>query len=126
ISVEGDRFTALTRWCANGLPPASDEAKSAVSRALEKMRELGAWALLPGDAQWPEPFDRTLPGVGGLFVRGDLRLDRPQVAVVGSRHATQYGLAFAADLASALAAEGCVVVSGGALGIDGAAHRGAL
>jgi DNA processing protein len=48
------------------------------------------------------------------------------VAVVGTRHADPEGLAFARQLGRDLAAAGCTVVSGGALGIDGAAHRGAL
>lgn len=51
---------------------------------------------------------------------------RRAVAIVGSRSATDESLAFAHDLAFQLAAAGVVVVSGGAIGVDGAAHRGAL
>jgi DNA processing protein len=80
----------------------------------------------PSDDQWPDRLARTKPAVKKLFVRGGLDLSRPAVAVVGSRHATQYGLSFAADLAGTLAGDGFTIVSGGALGIDGAAHRGAL
>lgn len=66
-----------------------------------------------------------------LYLRGALAtaagaLDAPAVAVVGARDATAYGLAIARDLGRALAESGLVVVSGLALGIDGAAHRGAL
>jgi DNA processing protein len=54
-------------------------------------------------------------------------LDRaPRVAVVGTRSATRYGLGVAAQLGADLAAAGVVVVSGLALGIDGAAHEGAV
>lgn len=63
-----------------------------------------------------------------LFVEGT-RLDvfeRPRVAVVGTRAATPHGLADARDLGAALARAGIVVVSGLAIGIDGAAHQGAL
>ncbi len=68
----------------------------------------------------PEP-----PGV--LFWRGDLTaLDRPAVAVVGTRNATPDGLAVAFEMGRDLAAAGVCVVSGLALGIDGAAHRGCL
>lgn len=68
----------------------------------------------------PEP-----PGV--LFWMGDLSvLDRPSVAVVGTRNATPDGLAIAFELGRDLAAAGLCVVSGLALGIDGAAHRGCL
>jgi DNA processing protein len=66
-----------------------------------------------------------------LYLRGALadheaRLDAPSIAVVGARDATSYGLAIARHLGRALAESGLVVVSGLALGIDGAAHRGAL
>ncbi|MBM4228896.1 MAG: DNA-protecting protein DprA [Gammaproteobacteria bacterium] len=62
-----------------------------------------------------------------LFARGDpALLARTQLAVVGSRAATPSGLAFAAELASALCHAGFAVTSGLARGIDGAAHRGAL
>jgi DNA processing protein len=66
-----------------------------------------------------------------LYLRGALAgvtaaLDAPSIAVVGARDATGYGLAIARDLGRALAEAGLVVVSGLALGIDGAAHRGAL
>ncbi|HET8576976.1 MAG TPA: DNA-processing protein DprA [Methylomirabilota bacterium] len=62
-----------------------------------------------------------------LWVRGTLTAeDALAVAVVGSRHATPYGLAVAESLAADLAARGMTVVSGLARGIDSAAHRGAL
>ncbi len=65
------------------------------------------------------------PGV--LFWRGDLAsLDRPCVAVVGTRHATPDGRSVAFELGRDLAGAGICVVSGLALGIDGAAHLGTL
>lgn len=53
-------------------------------------------------------------------------LGAPRVVVVGTRKPSQYGLEMAAGLARDLAEQGCVVVSGLALGVDAAAHRGAL
>lgn len=62
-----------------------------------------------------------------LFVRGESSwLSMPQVAVVGSRNATPQGIRNAENFSRHLAAGGFVVTSGLALGIDGAAHRGAL
>lgn len=62
-----------------------------------------------------------------LYVRGRLDLlNSPQIAMVGSRRASSAGLAHARDFARVLATNGLTVTSGGALGIDAAAHLGAL
>ncbi len=76
-------------------------------------------------------YPRRLREIGGppplLFVRGDIGLlHEPQIAIVGSRNPTAGGLATARDFAGYLAGLGLVVTSGLALGIDGAAHDGAL
>ncbi|WP_089098492.1 DNA-processing protein DprA [Streptomyces hyaluromycini] len=97
---------------------------------LAVAREAGARFVCPGDAEWPSQLDdlgdaRPL----GLWVRGlpSLRMWALRaVAVVGARACTEYGAHMAAVLAAGLAERGWVVVSGGAYGVDGAAHRGAL
>lgn len=62
-----------------------------------------------------------------LFVRGAVSvLDSPQIALVGSRHATPSGLKNAEQFSACLAESGMTVTSGLAQGVDGAAHRGAL
>lgn len=64
-----------------------------------------------------------------LFIQSDNwedLLNRPRVAIVGSRKVTAYGRAVTAKLASELAAQGIVIVSGLALGVDGIAHQAAL
>lgn len=62
-----------------------------------------------------------------LFVQGDTAvLSLPQLAIVGSRNATASGLATAKSFARTLAASGFAITSGLALGVDGAAHNGAL
>ncbi len=65
--------------------------------------------------------------IGGLWVSGSLEgLRRPCVAVVGTRAATPYGRRIATAFARDLASSGCCIISGLALGIDAAAHEGAL
>jgi len=62
-----------------------------------------------------------------LGVRGDVEwLKQPQIAVVGSRHASQSGLAIAQDFAKYLSTQGLTITSGLALGIDAMAHQGGL
>jgi DNA processing protein len=87
----------------------------------------GIGVTWPGQPDYPSALvnDPERPGV--LFWRGDLRhLARPCVAVVGTRRATPDGRSVAFELGRDLAAAGVCVVSGLALGIDGAAHAGAL
>lgn len=87
----------------------------------------GAWTLRPADPGWPGLLNEIhdppelLRGCGEAGL-----LDRPALAIIGTRKATARGLAVARGLGRALAARGWVIVSGLALGIDGAAHRGAL
>jgi DNA processing protein len=90
----------------------------------------GARVVVPGDEEWPGALD----DLGDraplcLWVAGDLLLSdavRKAVAVVGARACTDYGANVAAELASGLGDRGWTVVSGGAYGIDAAAHRGAM
>jgi len=86
--------------------------------------------VCPGDVEWPAQLDDLGDARPvGLWVRGlpNLRVwALKSVAVVGARACTEYGAHMAATLAAGLAEDGWVVVSGGAYGVDGAAHRGAL
>lgn len=79
-----------------------------------------------GSEQYPSVFEALEDPPGRLFVRGPIDLSRPRVAVVGTRRPTERGRRLAQALGRGLASAGVVVVSGGALGIDGAAHRGAV
>jgi DNA processing protein len=113
---------ALARWSAriSRLPPPGQLAKDLAESRL----------ICPGDSEWPT----QLAALGvtapvGLWLHGqaDLRFAcLRSVSVVGSRSATGYGLHVATELAATLAERGCAVVSGGAYGIDAAAHRGAM
>lgn len=120
-------------WSSLGLP----EACSAARRSAE-VRERAAQSLAWLDAEahhllmWDAPI---YPGLLAeladapplLFIAGDPGLlEQPQLAMVGSRRASRPGLDTAHSFARSLAAGGFVITSGLALGIDGAAHRGAL
>ena len=101
---------------------------------------VGARYVCPGDDDWPQQLDdlarldlcgadRRGGAPFGLWARGSLpgaALRGRSVAIVGSRSATAYGEHVAGDLAMECAERGYVVVSGGAYGIDAAAHRGSL
>jgi DNA processing protein len=95
---------------------------------LARYRAAGVSVLLPGGTGYPTALvgDPGAPAV--LTALGDATVaeGRPAVAVVGTRSATPYGASVAAELGRGLAASGVVVVSGLALGIDAAAHAGAL
>jgi DNA processing protein len=99
-----------------------------LSEVEARHRRAGVKVLLPGMNEYPTILvgDPGAPAV--LFVLGDSTVleHRPRVAIVGTRSATHYGRQVASELARDLAAEGVVVVSGLARGIDGAAHAGAL
>ncbi|MCD7444085.1 DNA-processing protein DprA [Streptomyces lincolnensis] len=118
--VSGKRWAGLLARAGRAEP----------ERDLAVAREAGVRFVAPGDGEWPGQLDdlgdaRPL----GLWVRGRASLRMwalRSVAVVGARACTEYGAHMAATLAAGLAERGWVVVSGGAYGVDGAAHRGAL
>src|SRR5699024_3097732 len=94
---------------------------------LEQHRAAGIAVLLPGDPAWPAALVHDPASPAALFVQGDVGLlGARAVAVVGTRRCTAAGARVARQLGAGLADAGVVVVSGLAVGIDGAAHRGAL
>ncbi len=97
---------------------------------IERACRDGIRLACPGDDEWPEGLDELGPARPyALWVRGqaDLRFScLRSVSMVGSRAATSYGAHVAAEIAADLGERGWTVVSGGAYGIDAAAHRGAL
>lgn len=140
-----DRARAVTRLRESIGDPAEELSQRRLLAALDRwgprlgridpdrdarvLRELGGRVLVRGDDGWPRGLDDLGPAAPAcLWVRGDVGAltGRAAVALVGARAATGYGTAVAADLACGLADRGHAVVSGGAYGIDAAAHRGAL
>ena len=84
-------------------------------------------AIAPGDPHYPPALLQTADPPLLLYLQGEPSvLQRPALAVVGSRSATPQGTANARAFARELAAQGWCIVSGLALGIDAAAHEGAL
>ncbi len=114
---------ARQRWAARiGQAPAAAR--------IAAWGEQGLRLICPGDHEWPT----QLAALGdaspvALWLRGnaDLRFAcLRSVSIVGSRAATAYGSHVSTEMAAAMAERGWAVVSGGAFGIDSAAHRGAL
>ncbi|MEP7764983.1 DNA-processing protein DprA [Sanguibacter sp. 25GB23B1] len=114
---------AVGRWSPRlrGLDPRRD---------VVALHELGGRLVTPEDEEWPSSLDDL--GAGAplcLWVRGEGRVDTTlarSVSLVGARASTDYGDRVAGEMAAALADHGFGAVSGGAYGIDAAAHRGSL
>ncbi len=131
---DGDLSTA---WNA----PARDLRASGVGRAvaqsivnaretsspdqeLSRLRDAGVTAINWHDPTYPHRLRETDDAPPVLYVRGILpAVETPSVAVVGTRHPTDYGYRVTAELCASLAAHGVTVVSGLALGIDSRAHK---
>lgn len=98
-----------------------------VDATIERMAETGIVAVILTDPDYPALLAEIPAPPPLLYVRGDLlRADRQAVAIVGTRRMTAYGRDLTASIAAGLARAGVTVVSGLALGVDGAAHKAAL
>lgn len=105
--------------------------KSSLSDAyqvIEDCRKVGCNIVTPDDKLYPRMLKGLddLPAV--LYYRGDLRflIHKIAIAVVGTREADENSLSVAKSLSSSLCRSGAIVISGGALGVDSAAHTGAI
>jgi DNA processing protein len=94
---------------------------------LGRISDFGCHILTQADEDYPELLRQIYDPPVVLYVKGKLTAaDKNAVAMVGSRQTTHYGIEVARKLAYQLAYVGVTVVSGGARGIDSAAHQGAL
>ncbi|HAV87450.1 MAG TPA: DNA-protecting protein DprA, partial [Pseudomonas sp.] len=137
LSAFPDACSALSApagaWRALGLPASCAEPRRS-AEIRERARAALAWLEQPQQqlVAWDDPcYPALLAELADapplLFVAGDPGLlESPQLAMVGSRRASRHGLDNAAAFARSLAGAGFTVTSGLALGIDGAAHQGAL
>jgi DNA processing protein len=121
----GELDAAAGTRCGEAL--ASSELDRSVRDAMDRCRTSAIAILLWSDDRYPGRLDHLVDPPPVLFARGRLELlQRPSVTIVGSRRSTAYGRRSAEALAAQMALRGITVVSGLALGIDGASHRGAL
>ena len=106
----------------------ADKNTAAADRILGDCERLGLRILTMQDADYPVRLRNIFEPPCLLYVKGQLPLIDEEVAIamVGTRKATPYGKETAEELAYAMAKQGALIVSGGAYGIDTAAHRGAL
>jgi DNA processing protein len=118
-----DVAEALARW-----EPRMDAP--ALFRSLSTAVSVGAKVVRPADSVWPAGLvDLGDHGPRVLWCRGDVAaLPQPSsaVAIVGARASTGYGEHVSMDFAAGLTSRGFTIVSGGAYGIDGMAHRATL
>jgi len=124
---------SLTELEAAGMPAraaqfvADGRARAAAEKEVERVAEAGGFFLTREDAAYPGRLLQIYDPPAVLWVRGDAKLlERPGIAVVGTRHPTPYGSGMAEMLARDLANRRMTILSGMARGVDSAAHKGAL
>jgi DNA processing protein len=127
---EADRALArlLGMTLRPGLASAIRDTAADPSRARRRMEALGGWSLTPLDPGYPQRLQALADAPAVLFGIGEAAclLEERLIAVVGTRHPTGQGRLLAARIGTRLALAGAIVVSGLAVGIDGAAHLAAL
>jgi DNA processing protein len=97
-----------------------------LAREVAQMRRTDTRFFIPGDGKFPQLLLEAYDPPIGLYWQGAYIVDRPCVAIVGTRRATLYGRRVAQHFAAELARLGFCIVSGMASGTDTAAHEGAL
>ena len=99
----------------------------AIEPSLQWLQKDGNHLITLADAHYPQALLEIPDPPPVLYAKGDLScLTMPAIAMVGSRNASAQGEKNAEEFAYALSRQGLCIISGMALGIDGAAHRGAL
>ncbi|HVM50416.1 MAG TPA: DNA-processing protein DprA [Candidatus Acidoferrum sp.] len=112
-----DTAAGIARW----------EQTTNLTAELKRVAEFGCHVVTQADPEYPEHLREIYDPPVVLYVKGELSAkDKNAIAMVGSRMTTHYGIEAARKLAYQLAYLGVTVVSGGARGIDTAAHQGAL
>jgi DNA processing protein len=116
-NIGEDTAAAIANW----------EKTVDLAAELKRISDFGCHVLIQSDENYPPLLREIYDPPIVLYVKGELKpKDKNAVAMVGSRQTTHYGIETARKLAYQLAYVGVTVVSGGARGIDTAAHQGAL
>lgn len=131
----GPDTPALARWLLDAAPISAEQrarqeqfSRHTTTRAQLATLQRQGWQLVAiTDTRYPRALRQISDPPGLLYCRGNTDLlNQPQLAIVGARHGTPAGCRQASNLARELASQGFVISSGLALGVDGAAHQGAL
>lgn len=134
IQFFGSAQSALqsqSQWKQAGLPAHCQTTtilkKDSITSTLDWLMQNNHHVIFWDQPNYPALLKELIDAPPLLFVTGNLViLEQPQIAIVGSRHASKPGLETAYQFAKTLANMGFVISSGLALGIDSAAHKGAL
>jgi DNA processing protein len=124
---------AMAKLGAAGMPAGAAQfvsdgrARAAAEKEAKQVAEAGGFFLTREDESYPGRLLEIYDPPAVLWVRGDVALlERPGIAVVGTRHPTPYGVGMAEMLSRDLANRRMTILSGMARGVDSAAHKGAL
>ena len=98
-----------------------------VSEIATSIENVGAQFITPEMGQWPTQLNELVAVPIGLVVKGNIEVLKERgLAIVGTRNPTPYGVRNAGDFAAGFVDREWTIISGGAYGIDSAAHKGAL
>jgi DNA protecting protein DprA len=101
--------------------------QSSLDEFFQSISNAGATFLTPEDLTWPQSVNDLAAPPIGLVIKGNPKLlTGNSLAIVGTRNPTQYGVRIAQDFAAGFVDRDWAIISGGAYGIDAAAHKGAL
>ena len=118
ILQSGEKCRTYDRW---------KERFSCMTQEYEQLQEKGIRFITPLDREYPNRLLHIYDYPMGLYVKGGLPDEkRPTAAIIGARNCTDYGRQAAGYMGRELAKAGVQIISGLALGIDGAGHEGAM
>lgn len=142
VDIRDKRLLIAAHYEAGSTPLGRELASKGVEEVFQsipdsehlQLREIysnleraGASILIPEDSEWPLLLNDLETPPQLLCIKGDIRvLSHKSLAIVGTRNPTPYGIRIASDFSAGFVDREWAIVSGGAYGIDSAAHKGAL